>query len=74
MRKRRIDKRGLLRRVKELEEENASLRGRGSGGESGRADADTPIICGRGYPMRAPAYRAKSLSEAKRIITSGDRR
>ena len=48
MRKRRIDKRGLLRRVKELEEENASLRGRGSGGESGRADADTPIICGRG--------------------------
>lgn len=73
MRKRRIDKRGLLRRVKELEEENASLRGRGSG-ESGRADADTPIICGRGYPMRAPAYRAKSLSEAKRIITSGDRR
>lgn len=73
MRKRRIDKRGLLRRVKELEEENASLRCTGCG-ESARADADTPIICGRGYPMRAPAYRAKSLSEAKRIITSGGRR
>ena len=71
MRKKRSDRRDLLRRVKELETENAALRVQGG---ARAEDAETPVICGRGCPVRTPAFRAKSLEEAKRIITSGDRR
>lgn len=71
MRKKRTDKRSLLRRLGELEKENGRLRA--AADDPPHTETNVPVICGRGYPTRALPFRAKSLEEAKRIIISGDR-
>ena len=71
MRKRRTDRRSLMRRLGELEKENGRLRA--AAGDKPGEETSVPVICGRGYPTRALPFRAKSLEEAKRIRISGDR-
>lgn len=73
MRKKRTDRRSLVRELERLKTECGRLRAASGAERDGENSADAPVICGRGYPTRALPFRAKSLDEAKRIIISGDR-